>query len=213
MEVNSPYKAKLRVEIREYRKQISLSDYNYYNHLLINRLKDFLTLIEPNPLLLRSGLAYYPQNLEPGGASLIQSLVPITKHIYLPVIDEASRTLRWSIYQGEGQLQMNKWGIKEPVSPPRSLRELAAYDFLLVPALALDIAGNRLGRGGGFYDKQIADLTKNIPIIGLCFDQEVKPSIPTETTDQKVDFIITPTRLLDCRDKLRKKEQYANLHL
>jgi 5-formyltetrahydrofolate cyclo-ligase len=69
---------------------------------------------------------------------------------------------------------------------------VARADVVLVPALAVDFAGNRLGRGGGSYDRALAKVGGQVPTIGLIYDDELVPSVPTEAHDRAVRAVARP---------------------
>ena len=70
----------------------------------------------------------------------------------------------------------------------------STIDLVIVPGLAFDTAGNRLGRGGGFYDRFLNRVSKSTGRIGICFDEQVIEHVPSEPLDMKVDLLITDRR-------------------
>jgi 5-formyltetrahydrofolate cyclo-ligase len=88
------------------------------------------------------------------------------------------------------------WGIGEPLPSAPVLEP----DVLLVPLLAFDSRGNRLGYGGGFYDRTIAQLRALKPVvtIGLAFDEQRVDSVPHTAHDQRLDWVLTPSGPLRC---------------
>lgn len=95
-----------------------------------------------------------------------------------------------------------KFGVREPSSICAEI-PLEQFNLVLVPGMAFDLQGNRLGRGRGFYDRLLAGVS-GIKC-GVCYDGQLWPEIPTETHDAKVDFIVTPSTLL------RKKHRDTNI--
>lgn len=94
-------------------------------------------------------------------------------------------------------LQPGVWNIPEPAaSAPRLMPEL-----LLVPLLAVTMAGARLGQGKGYYDRALGRLRQHGPVvaIGLAWDCQIAPSLPADPWDAPLDMIATPSRLVDCR--------------
>jgi 5-formyltetrahydrofolate cyclo-ligase len=71
---------------------------------------------------------------------------------------------------------------------------LSAADVVVVPGVAYDSHGNRLGRGGGSYDRALPSVT--VPVVGLALDDEVVDAVPMEEHDRRVDVVVTPTRVL-----------------
>ena len=91
------------------------------------------------------------------------------------------------------QIVTGKFGVREPDSTTAEI-PLEKFNLILVPGMAFDLKGNRLGRGRGFYDRMLAE-TAGIKC-GVCHDGQLFPEIPAEPQDVKVDFILTPSRLL-----------------
>ena len=85
-----------------------------------------------------------------------------------------------------------KFGLSEPTGLQA---EISAIDLVLVPALAVDLEGNRLGKGKGFYDRALLGPTQE-NLYAVVFDSEVLPQVPSEPHDQQVTGIITPTRAI-----------------
>jgi 5-formyltetrahydrofolate cyclo-ligase len=92
--------------------------------------------------------------------------------------------LEWAIFNWD-DLTEGEFGILEPTGPVEPLQ----VDAVLVPALAVDAAGNRLGKGRGFYDRALLELENRVPIIALVHDEEVFEEIPHESHDLKVDYV------------------------
>lgn len=90
------------------------------------------------------------------------------------------------------------WGIREPIA---SAPEVAP-DVLLVPLLAVDRAGWRLGYGAGFYDRTLAALRGAKPIlaIGIAFEEQVIDAVPHSVYDQRLDWVLTPSGPFACRE-------------
>ena len=85
-------------------------------------------------------------------------------------------------------------GLREPpLIGRRSLRP-SALDVLIVPGLGFDTAGNRLGYGGGHFDRLLARIRRGAVVIGVALDEQICTAIPTAAHDRRVDVIVTPTR-------------------
>ena len=97
---------------------------------------------------------------------------------------------RWS---SQDPLQINKFGIPEPISS-----KILYPDLLLVPLVAFDSRLNRLGYGGGFYDRYIekVEKIKQVIKIGLAFSFQKISSVPTNQYDKRLDFIVTEKEIL-----------------
>ncbi|SEG92148.1 5-formyltetrahydrofolate cyclo-ligase family protein [Thermomonospora echinospora] len=85
-------------------------------------------------------------------------------------------------------------GMLEPTEPPRGPDAIRAADVVLVPALAVDGTGLRLGRGGGSYDRALARVGSGILTVGLVYDHELVDTVPAEPHDQRLRAVVTPSR-------------------
>jgi len=114
---------------------------------------------------------------------------------YPRVADDRTPRLRFHL-AGEGDLVPGRFGIPEP-SP--ALPEVAAgdIDLMLVPGLAFDADGHRLGTGGGYYDEWLEQAGPARPhVVGFAYDFQVVGACPTEPRDQTVDRVVTDARVL-----------------
>lgn len=91
-----------------------------------------------------------------------------------------------------------KFGVREPAAHCEEI-SLDQFDLVLVPGMAFDLTGNRLGRGRGFYDRLLVGIS-GIKC-GIAYDFQLLEKIPAETHDAKVDFILTPSRSVRCKPK------------
>lgn len=92
-------------------------------------------------------------------------------------------------YNGESSLSVGAYGIKEPVTPCFSACE--KIDFVIVPGVAFDRSGNRLGRGRGYYDKLLSNLLPfDVLRVGICYPFQLVEQIPTDPTDISMNQIV-----------------------
>lgn len=141
--------------------------------------------------------AYWPMGNEIDVRYIIDDLISAGIDIALPVASRATRVMTFSKWDGKGNLAKGQFGVFVP--PKESLVE---PDIVLVPMLAFDRKGNRLGRGGGHYDATIAALRtrKAVLVIGIAYaTQAVLFNLPVQEHDQKMDIIITPQGVHDFR--------------
>ena len=138
---------------------------------------------------------YMSMPTEPGTAPLVHALLDNDRRVLLPRVTGDSLT--WTRVTRSTQYVPGAFGIDEPISEDRV--DLSLADVIVVPALAVDLHGARLGQGGGFYDRALAQLDR--PTIALLFDDEVVdvaagPGLPSEPHDRRVDVIVTPQRTM-----------------
>jgi 5-formyltetrahydrofolate cyclo-ligase len=135
--------------------------------------------------------AYYSVGTEPDTRSLVFALWKRGSYVVLPVLlDDGD--LDWASYEGPDSLAPGPRGLLQPVEPLRGAQTVARADVVLVPALAVDVSGNRLGRGGGSYDRALARVGPQVPVIALVYDTELLPAVPVVPHDQRVRAVARP---------------------
>jgi 5-formyltetrahydrofolate cyclo-ligase len=122
----------------------------------------------------------------------------LEKKACLPVTDLATKTLKiFQIDNLEDDLVKGAFGIKEPNKEKAKELDINEIDVVIIPGLAYDYSRNRLGRGGGFYDRLLKKLPNSVKKLGVAFDFQILESLPTNLfTDQKVDLIVTEDRTI-----------------
>ena len=94
------------------------------------------------------------------------------------------------------ELAPGAFGVREPDARMENASDPGMLDLILVPGVAFTRSGERLGRGGGFYDRLLASLPAHTCKIGVCFDAQILPEFPIESHDQRVDFLATESGML-----------------
>jgi 5-formyltetrahydrofolate cyclo-ligase len=135
--------------------------------------------------------AYYSVGTEPDSRGLVYALWKRGTYVLLPLL-RPDGDLDWASYEGPDSLAPGPRGLTEPGEPPRGVQAVARADVVLVPALAVDRAGNRLGRGGGSYDRALARVGPLIPVIALLYDDELLADVPAEPHDTPVRAAARP---------------------
>lgn len=126
------------------------------------------------------------------GEPHIPDLWSVGKKIALPVVQGDQLSTRW--VSDPSELQPGAFGILEP--PPDAPPAAPRFDIILVPGLAFDLRGGRLGRGKGFYDRFLS--TAEGLRVGLCFDDQIVPRIPCEPHDLRMNVLLTPSGIFLC---------------
>ena len=129
-----------------------------------------------------------PRGREPGTGLLLESLRTAGKRVLLPVL-RADNDLDWCVY--DGTLQPATRGLLEPTGPRLGVAAIAEAEVVLVPGLAASTEGDRLGRGGGSYDRALARVGAGVPIGLLLHDDEAGLDVPTETHDRRVTHVVS----------------------
>jgi len=148
-------------------------------------------LEEPQVEMAGVVAAYVSVASEPDTRALIFALWKRGTYILLPLL-RPDNDLDWASYEGPESLVPGPHGLLEPAEPPRGVTAITSADLVIVPALAADRAGNRLGRGGGSYDRALARVGPVILTVALLYDGEVLDSVPAGEHDQPVRAVAQP---------------------
>lgn len=140
---------------------------------------------------------YLPVGSEPGSIAMLDALRGRGLRVLLPIArttdDGVPQPLCWGEYQ-PGELVAARFGLREPGGPPLPPTVLAEADLVLVPALAVDRRGTRLGRGGGFYDRSLPLADPGARLMAVVRDDEVLDILPSESHDVPMTDVLTPNR-------------------
>lgn len=141
-----------------------------------------------------SGFAAIGDEFDPG--PLLANLHREGFRLALPQMQGKGRPLILRVWVPGDELAETTWGIREPLD---SAPEVFP-DVVLVPLLAFDGAGYRLGYGGGFYDRTLSSLRRRKPIIaiGLAYDEQRIDAVPHSDYDERLDWVLTPSGPLRC---------------
>ena len=184
-------KEALRREIRRLKQQYTPSQLEELSEPIIARLRPLLSDA-------RVVMAYYSLPDEVNTHQLLDDLVAEGKTVLLPKVLDAT-TMELRHYTGPHDLAPGPFGILEPtgshyspsslLTPPSS----KTIDVALIPGVAFDALGHRLGRGRGYYDRFLHYQLSIIHcplLLGLCFDFQKVPSVPVDPTDIPVNQVI-----------------------
>jgi 5-formyltetrahydrofolate cyclo-ligase len=123
---------------------------------------------------------------------LREPLLAALEGVLLPVL-LPDGDLDWATYEGPDSLApTGRYGLLEPTSPARGVAAVASADVVIVPALAVDRTGVRLGRGGGSYDRALARVGPGILTVAAVYDSELVGALPYQPHDQRVRAAVTP---------------------
>lgn len=176
-------KASLRHLIRQEKRQFSKTQLEELSLPVLQRLYD-----HPMIRQARSILLYCSLEDEVCTHNLMDRLASEGKRIYLPrVTGPVDMELRR--YTGRHDLQEGAFHIMEPTGTLLPQERYAEIETAVIPGMAFDRAGHRLGRGKGYYDRLLAKMP-HIYKIGVCFDFQKVDSIPTEATDITMDAMV-----------------------
>ena len=135
--------------------------------------------------------AYVAVGSEPGTAPLLDALLAAGKRVVLPVL-RPDRDLDWAVFADDRDLAPALFGLLEPVGPRLGVEAVATADVVLLPGLAVSARGDRLGRGGGSYDRALGRVRFGTFTCVLLHDDEVGIEVPVEPHDQPVAAAASP---------------------
>ena len=175
-------KAKLRAAARARRLQLAADLPNFAQAVASHAVR--------LPLTRRTPVAsYWPLPEEADPRALAKALAGFGHPILLPRVTGKTEPLSFRLWKEGDETETSPLGVPEPVASAQE----AAPAALLVPLLAFDANGTRLGYGGGYYDRTLAVLREKarIVVIGIAFSGQEKPGLPTAPHDEKLDMILT----------------------
>jgi 5-formyltetrahydrofolate cyclo-ligase len=137
--------------------------------------------------------SYVPVGSEPGSAQMLDDIADFGVRVLLPVV-VGRGPLDWAWYAGPESLRPGPYGLLEPIGERLGAAALRIADLVLVPALAVDRFGTRLGQGAGHYDQSLPLTAPGTPLVAVVRDQEIVEELPVEPHDVRMSAAITPTR-------------------
>lgn len=174
-------KKEIRKQISECKKKHSEIDYKQLSIPILKRLENHPRFKTACTVLIYHSLSdeVYTHNFLTQWHKL--------KRILLPVV--VNNNLEIRIYQENSAMQLGVFGIQEPVGPP--FTEYDQIDLIVVPGVAFDCNGNRLGRGKGYYDRLFKQLLPyHAYKLGICFDFQKLEALPIEIHDVAMDEVL-----------------------
>ncbi len=190
MEKRDSAKALRRRQLLAVRSALTADDVRVNAHRLSGRAADL-----PELAAARTVAAYVSVGREPGTRELLEELRARGVRVLLPVL-LPDDDLDWAEYAGPGSLARAGRGLLEPSGPRLGPDAVTGCQAVLLPGLAVDGRGVRLGRGGGSYDRVLArlDATGSAPaLVVLLYDGEVPAEVPVEPHDRPVAVAVTPS--------------------
>lgn len=174
-------KNELRALMRQRKRQFTQQQLSELSLPIVARIKSLLRNS-------RTIVAYYSLNDEVDTHHLIDEMVQEGKIVYLPkVVSDTEMVL--CRYTGRDSLSPGSFGIMEPQGPV--MPHNTSYDVVLVPGMAFDADGHRLGRGKGYYDRFLSTMmAPRSLLVGVCFDFQKVELVPTDSCDISVDIVV-----------------------
>lgn len=197
-------KAKIRKKILDERRSLSPDEVAAGSREIAKRL-----FARPEFQGAKTVMFYVSRGGEVDTSQMIRKTLEIGRRVAVPVIkEEGRRLLPVLISDPDRELCRSSRGIPEPEMkstrfvPPRDL------DLIILPGVAFDRTGNRLGRGGAFYDNFLKAVRPGVPKIALAFHRQLVDKISPDPHDVAVDLIITEKTTIEC-EKTNRPESVS----
>ncbi|MEU8296540.1 5-formyltetrahydrofolate cyclo-ligase [Micromonospora sp. NPDC048909] len=188
-EVTHVAKRDMRIELLAHRRELTVADRAAAAGRVQAELVALVRRLRPARMT-----AYVPVGSEPGGSELPEALraaLPPGGELLLPVL-RPDLDLDWARYAGPGSLAAAGRGMRQPTGLRLGVSAITGAELVVVPALAVDRRGLRLGRGGGSYDRALARVPAATLTVVPLHDGELVPAVPAEPHDRPVRAVVTP---------------------
>jgi 5-formyltetrahydrofolate cyclo-ligase len=187
--------ALLRSDKRKQRRALTVDEQEQHASQLAHQLNQ-----HPRFLSCRRIACYLSNDGEIDPIHIIGQSWAQAKQVYLPVLDPLKNRLLFAPFEPESGMHKNKFSILEPACKPKYWLQPRQIDLMLLPLVAFDETGNRLGMGGGFYDSSLAHLklrqhVRKPYLIGLAHECQKTEKISAQSWDIPLDAIVTEKRV------------------
>jgi 5-formyltetrahydrofolate cyclo-ligase len=186
--------AGLRRQMRSQRRALSAHEQRLASAMALSRILG-------HPLFLRARhiALFLPNDGEIDISELLPTAWGMRKHCYLPILASPGQRLVFAPMEKDSRLELNRYGIPEPIANRRQLRQPRQLDLVLTPLVAFDAQGNRIGMGGGYYDRSFAFLRRHQHwrrphLLGVAHDFQRVEQLPRQPWDVPLDGVFTDQR-------------------
>lgn len=185
-------KVQLRKELLSKRDRLSEEERMYKSRIIKERLFGLTEFKEANFILF-----YAAFRSEVKTESMIKEAILSGKRVALPIVDKKrDRLLISELKDYDNELAPGYYNIPEHKERYQRLKGMDEIDLVILPGVSFDEEGNRLGYGGGFYDRLLSEGRRRIPLVGLAYEVQIIPKIRRAPHDVGVDRIVTENRVI-----------------
>ena len=188
-------KQSLRQSIIAIRSGITLTERQHLNALIAPRIAELEAYRAAATVL-----GYMSFGAEFAAEIFLRQALLDGKQVLLPRVNRDTRQLDvYRVSDLAHDVAPGSWDIREPlIEHCEKVKDLSTIDFILLPGVAFGLDGARLGYGGGYYDKLLARMPHQPTLVAAGFAMQVVADIPQETTDRKVEWLITELNTICC---------------
>lgn len=183
-------KKNIRIDILKVRESLKEEEHDIKDNIIIEKLYN-LDLYKTS----KNIFVYVSFRDEINTIKLIERALIDNKNIYVPKVYNSTKTMKAIFLDSLDKLEKNKMGILEPKDDNLVINK-NDIDLIIVPGAVFDKSFNRIGYGGGYYDRYLEEIKYKNNKIALAYDFQIIDEIKAEDHDIKVDYIITEERIL-----------------
>ncbi len=185
-------KQEIRQKILSLRNNLSFDNASLNSELIKNRLFQVPELKNAEWVML-----YLSFNNEVQTDQIVKELLVCRKKLLVPVIVKESKSLiACQIFNFEKDLKRGCFGINEPVESLKIPVDPKKIDLIIVPGIAFDVNGNRIGFGKGYYDRFLKKVDRKTISIALAYDFQILPTVPSQDNDVPVNIVVSEKQII-----------------
>jgi len=190
-------KSALRKDVAMCRKQLSRQEAAAKSRCIQKRLCQLADFTENHCILF-----YAAYQKEVRTQEAIQTALQQGKKVVLPLIDlQDKKLILFQVYHYPQDVEEGCFSIPQPRKERQRVVPLECIDLVILPGIAFDLQGNRLGYGGGYYDRLLSAKHSATTLIGLAYELQIVEDIPNLSHDVQADKVITEKRVITCQVK------------
>ncbi|SFC42129.1 5-formyltetrahydrofolate cyclo-ligase [Clostridium uliginosum] len=189
-------KRELRKNILKIRREIDLKEKNEFDKIIENKFYESAFYKHSKNLFI-----YISYESEIETKDIIKKALKDGKNIYIPRIEDDTKVMDVVKIVSLDNLVENKYGILEPAKDELAV-DPNEFDLIIMPGVAFDKTGGRMGYGAGYYDKYLKKIVKPVSKVAFAYDFQVINEVPIDSHDIPINYILTERENIECGKKL-----------
>ena len=179
-------KIELRKKMIELRENLDNHSFEEYNRSILKKVIECDEFKKANNIFI-----FVSFNKEVDTHGIIEHCIDLGKKVSVPKVISKDLGMKAISIEGINELKPSKYGILEPEYEEDKIMTEESIDLVILPGLAFDSSGGRIGYGAGYYDRFLKKLNHNCKKVGICFDFQMVKKVPMDENDEYIDFVIT----------------------
>lgn len=179
-------KIELRKKMIELRENLDSRSFEDYNRSILKKIIECDEFKKAHNIFI-----FVSFNKEVDTHAIIKKSIDLGKKVSVPKVISKDLGMKALCIEGINELKSSKYGILEPEYEEDKIMSEESIDLVILPGLAFDSSGGRIGYGAGYYDRFLRKLNPNCKKVGICFDFQMVAKVPMDKNDEYIDFVIT----------------------